>query len=124
VFFIEVKPYVHLQSPRRDHTDKQMRRIFRDLVVGSLTLAIPRLYEVSAMGTCLSLYEYKKATGVPLPPAIVPDPTIVNDVAPGECWNYELLEAIGEENFRAIVADVATSATIALKLLRPWPIIS
>jgi len=57
VFFIEVKPYVHLQSPgKRGDADEQMRRRFRDLVVGSSP--IPKLYGVSAMGTCLSIYEY------------------------------------------------------------------
>ena len=83
---------------------KEYQFRFRDLVSGSLP--IPRLYGISAMGTCFSVYEYTKESRVLSPPLIAPDPNIVNDVAPEERWNYELLEATGEEKFRAIVADV------------------
>ena len=112
VFFIEVRPYIHLQNPgQRGDADAQMRRMFRDLVFGVLPLAIPKLYGVSAMGTCLSIYEYTKATRILLPHAITPDPNIIiNDVAPQERWNYELLEASGEEKFKAIVAEVKAMA--------------
>jgi len=109
VFFIEVKPYIYLQSPgRRGDADERMRRMFRDLVFG--ILPIPKFYGVSAMGTCLSIYECTKATRVLLPRAIAPDPKIVNDIAPQERWNYELLEASGEEKFKAIVAEVKAMA--------------
>jgi hypothetical protein len=102
VLFIEVKPYIHLKRDgTRGEADNQMRRRFRDLVSGSLPL--PKLYGISAMGTCFSVYEYTKETRVLSPSLIAPDPNIVNDVAPEERWNYELLEAAGEEKFRAMV---------------------
>ena len=74
VFFIEIKPYDDLQ------TDEQIRRRFRNLL-GSLP--IPKLYGASAMGTRLSIYEYTKATGILVPPAITRDLIVVNKyVAP------------------------------------------
>ncbi|KAI9438447.1 hypothetical protein BJY52DRAFT_547743 [Lactarius psammicola] len=110
VFFIEIRPYFHLQRPGlRRSSDKHMRRTFRDLVLG--ILPIPKLYGVSAMGTCLSIYECTKATGVLLPPAITPDPKFIDvDVYPQERWNYDLLEASGEEKLREIVAEVKAMA--------------
>ncbi|KAI9438446.1 hypothetical protein BJY52DRAFT_1129545 [Lactarius psammicola] len=108
VFFIKVRPYVHLQSPgKREDADEQMRRMCLDLVLG--TFLIPKLYGVSAMGTCLSIYECTMATGI-FPRAIKPDPNIVNDISPQERWNYDLLEASGEEKLRAIVAEVKAMA--------------
>ncbi|KAI9451761.1 hypothetical protein BJY52DRAFT_86922 [Lactarius psammicola] len=110
VFFIEIRPYFHLQQPGlRRSSDKHMRRTFRDLVLG--ILPIPKLYGVSAMGTCLSIYECTKATGVLLPPAITPDPKFIDvDDSPQERWNYDLLEASGEEKLREIVAEVKAMA--------------
>ena len=64
------------------------------------------------MGTRLSIYEYTKATGILLLPAVSPDPNIITDVAPEERWNYEMLEAAerrsSEQQWRS----------------RQWPIIS
>ena len=80
VFFIEIKPYDDLQSNiRRGDADEQMRRRFRNLL-GSLPT--PKLYGASAMGTRLSIYEYTKATGILLPPAIARDLIVVNKCCP------------------------------------------
>ncbi|KAF8639340.1 hypothetical protein AX17_001560 [Amanita inopinata Kibby_2008] len=62
------------------------------------------LYGVSAMGTRLSFYEYTKATGNVLSPPFIA--SIINDVAPMERWNYELLETAGEDKLRAVIAEV------------------
>ena len=87
-----------------------MRRKFRDLAVGSLPmLTVSFMYLAPCMGTCLSIYEYT-GNWHPLATRYRPDPNIVNDVAPEERWNYELLEAAGEEKFRAIVAEVKAMA--------------
>ena len=113
VFFIGVKSFAHLSRPgKRGEADEQMRQRFLDLVVGSLP--IPKFYGISAMGTCFSVYEYARDTGILLPPLIAPDRNIVNDVAPEERWNYKLLEEAGAEKFREIVAEVkAMAQTIA-----------
>ena len=109
VFFIEVRPYSDLKGPTtRGDADERLRRQFRELVGGGI--AIPRLYGVSAMGTRLSIYEYTKATNTLFPPAITFDRNALNDVAPKERWNYDLLDADGEEKFKAMVADIKAMA--------------
>jgi len=109
VLFIEVKPYVHLHEiGTRGKADNQMRERFRDLV--GPNLPVPKLYGISAMGTCFSVYEYTKETSRLTPPMIARDPDIINDVAPQARWNYELLEPVGEVKFRSIVAEVKAMA--------------
>jgi hypothetical protein len=109
VLFIEVKPYVHLQDiAKREKADNQMRDRFREL--GSPNLPMPKLYGISAMGTCFSVYEYTKETNRVAPPSIPRDLDTVNDVAPQARWKYELLEADGEAKFRSIVAEVKAIA--------------
>lgn len=109
VLFIEVKPYVHLHEiGTRGKADHQMRERFRDLV--GPNLPVPKLYGISAMGTCFSVYEYTKETSRLTPPLIARDPDIINDVAPQARWNYELLEPAGEVKFRSIVAEVKAMA--------------
>jgi len=109
VLFIEVKPYLHLHEiGTRGKADHQMRERFRDLV--GPNLPVPKLYGISAMGTCFSVYEYMKETSRLTPPMIARDPDIINDVAPQARWNYELLEPAGEVKFRSIVAEVKAMA--------------
>ena len=88
--------------------DPQMRERFRDLVNPSLP--VPKLYGISAMGTCFSVYEYTKDTGRLTPSMIAPDPEIINDVAPQARWDYELLEPAGEVKFRSIVTEIKAVA--------------
>jgi len=105
VFFIQVKPYIHIQKQStRELADIQMRQRFRDF--SDSNLPIPRLYGISALGTQFSVYEYTVATRVLTPPLIASDLRIITDVAPEERWNYNLFEIVGEAKFREIVADV------------------
>ena len=83
-----------------------MRERFRDLVGPNL----PKLYGISATGTCVSVYEYTKETSRLMPPMIARDPDIIDDVAPQARRNYELLEPAGEIKFRSIVAEVKAMA--------------
>src|SRR5882762_7608301 len=109
VLFIKVKLYAHLQDiAKREKADNQMRDRFREL--GSPNLPIPKLYGISAMGTCFSVYEYTKETNRVAPSSIPRDPDTVNDVAPQARWKYELLEADGEAKFRSIVTEVKAIA--------------
>ncbi|KAF8514939.1 hypothetical protein BU17DRAFT_94016 [Hysterangium stoloniferum] len=109
VLFIEVKPYVYLQDmAKREKADNQMRGRFREL--GSPSLPMPKLYGISAMGTCFSVYEYAKETNRVSPPLIPRDRDVVNDVAPQERWKYELLEVGGEAKFRSLVAELKAMA--------------
>ncbi|KIJ27500.1 hypothetical protein M422DRAFT_784871 [Sphaerobolus stellatus SS14] len=109
VLFIEVKPFNHFEKDStRAEADDQMRRKFRDF--RSASLPLPKLFGISALGTRFSVYEYIIETRALLPPSILPDPMTVNEVAPKERWNYELLEPAGEAKFREVVADVKAMA--------------
>lgn len=105
VFFVEIKPYVHLsEMGTRTKADEQMRERFGFMIETSLV--IPKLYGVSAMGTQFSVYEYTKESGVLNPELIERDPKRMNDTAPKERWSHDLLEESGEERLRALVNEV------------------
>jgi hypothetical protein len=105
VFFIEIKPFPHPDDiSTREKADQQMRDRFVTII--GRNLVIPKLYGISAMGTRFSVYEYKKETNILLPPTIARDTMYVTDVAPAERWNYELLEDVGEQKMRELVAEV------------------
>ena len=105
VFFIEIKPFPHVDDiSTREKADQQMRDRFVAII--GRNLVIPKLYGISAMGTRFSVYEYNKETNVLLPPSIARDAMYVTDVAPADRWNYELLEDGGEQKMREVVAEV------------------
>ena len=80
-----------------------MRDHFRTLRNSVVT---PRLPGISAFGTRLAFYEYVAATIRVTPPAIVPDPEYLNDVAPAERWTHDLLDANGAAQIRQMVQEV------------------
>ena len=104
VLFIEVKPpsYFRLDSKRKQ-ADDQMRDRFRDLRSQLIT---PRLPGISAFGTRLAFYEYTADTNALTPRAIAPSSDFLNDVAPAERWNYDVLEAAGIDKMRETARDV------------------
>jgi hypothetical protein len=105
VFFIEIKPFPHLDEiSTREKADQQMRDRFVGIIGRSLV--IPKLYGISAMGPRFSVYEYNQATNTLLPPSITRHATFVTDVAPADRWNYELLEDGGETKMRELVEEV------------------
>ncbi|KAG6843557.1 hypothetical protein H0H87_003169 [Tephrocybe sp. NHM501043] len=109
ILFIEVKPQVHLQDiAKREKADNQMRDKFWEL--GSPDLPIPKLYGISTMGTCFSVYQYTKDMNHVTPTSIPRDPDVINDIAPRALWNYKLLETSGEAKFRSIVDEVKVIA--------------
>jgi hypothetical protein len=104
VLFIDVKPPASFAlDSKRKQADDEMRNHFRDL---RHKLATPRLPGISAFGTRLAFYEYDAATNILTPHAIVPDPVILNDVAPADQWNFDLLESDGITRFHQVVQDV------------------
>ncbi|KAG8937974.1 hypothetical protein FRC00_007021 [Tulasnella sp. 408] len=105
VLVVELKKpsNLHYVSKRED-ADIQLRRRMRDLV---RDCPIPTLYGVSAFGTCLCFYSLSTIPGSPIqPPPIPRDPEYVNDVAPEERWNEDVLEAGGETRLRQIVQEI------------------
>ena len=104
VLFIEVKPPASFAlDSKRKQADDQMRDRFRDL---RHNLVTPRLPGISVFGTRMAFYEYVAATNTLTPPAIVPDPDSLNDLAPAERWGYDLLETNGIAQMRQVAEDV------------------
>ena len=104
VFFIEVKPRASIAlDSKRKQADDQMRERFRDLRPNIVT---PRLSGISAFGTQIAFYEYVAATKTLTPRAFTPDPTFLDDMAPADRWNYDLLEADGTARMRQVAQDV------------------
>jgi len=105
VFFIEIKPFPHLDEiSTREKADQQMRDQFVTII--GRNLVIPKLYGISAMGTRFSIYEYIQNTNMLLPPSIARDAMYVTDVAPANRWKYEILEDDGEKTMRELVEEV------------------
>ena len=101
VLFIEIKTFMG----SRASADQQMRERF--LEFASVTLP-SKLIGISAMGTRFAVYEYTPQNRRLIPSRIMPHPDFINDTAPKERWNYDILEADGEAKFKAIVAEIKT----------------
>ncbi|KAH9979389.1 hypothetical protein BGW80DRAFT_1557073 [Lactifluus volemus] len=108
VLFIEVKPPASFAlDSNRKRAEDQMRDHFRNLHENLVT---PRLFGITAFGTRLAFYEYEAATKILPPPAIVQvrDSVTLDDAAPAERWDYDLLEPNGIARMRQVVQDVMT----------------
>ena len=103
VLFIQVHPSSLRSVSERQQADKQIRDHFRDL---STNLITPRLPAICAFGTHIAFYEYTAATNTLTPPAIAPDPIVLNDVAPAGRWKYNVLKAGGITRMRQVAQDV------------------
>ncbi|KAF4616645.1 hypothetical protein D9613_008327 [Agrocybe pediades] len=98
VMFVQVKPSeTVINDLERKEADDQLRVQFLDVMDRAVT---PRIPGVIAFGTRLAFYEYVPATRKLTPPWIPEDPTYLNDVAPIERWNYDVLEAPGFARLR------------------------
>jgi hypothetical protein len=111
---LENKPVliVQLKNPAaiqhistRAEADDQIRRRIIDLAE---RCPLRTLHAVSALGTKLSFYSLdlkNRAAGID-PPRIDRDPVLVNDYAPAERWNCDILEASGEEKLLAVINEI------------------
>lgn len=110
VLFIEIGTYLSFEKNfLRKEADDHMRDRF--LEFSSESLSIPKLYGLSALGTRFSVYEYDKTTRRLTPPRIPPDTTILNDTAPRERWNYDIMEDLGEAKLVEIVQEIKQMVT-------------
>lgn len=66
------------------------------------------LFGVSAMGTKLRFYLLTKSEEF-LPQVIPKHPTQINDTAPVERWNGDILEASGEQRLLEVVDAIKTA---------------
>ncbi|KAI0256297.1 hypothetical protein BJV78DRAFT_1117960 [Lactifluus subvellereus] len=116
-FFFENKPVfiLELKKPAdlcfissRRAADVHIRERLGDLAD---ECPIPTLHAVSAMGTRLCFYHLDTidvaADIIPL--GIPRHPTRVNDTAPMERWDCDVLDAEGEARLRAVVDSIKTA---------------
>ena len=100
VFFLEVKPASSFFSrSARAAADDQMRNRFDELFDD---LAIPILHGINALGPHLSFYAYSKDENNIHPLLIIRDPNQVNDRAPAERWDTELMSDDGVQRLTAV----------------------
>ncbi|KAG2005563.1 hypothetical protein CC2G_001958 [Coprinopsis cinerea AmutBmut pab1-1] len=112
IFFIEVKlPGALNMGSKWAQADSQMRDRYRALKDGLITQSLPG---VSAFGTRMAFYHYDRDTNRVEPPPILRDPEILNDVAPKDRWDADLLTQDGAERFRQVVERARDAALAAL----------
>jgi hypothetical protein len=104
VFVLELKSPAALATiSGREEADDQMRRRLADLMAAC---PLSQLHGVSAIGTRLSFYILDNATRTIDPPGIVRHPTLVNDVAPADRWDTDLLTAEGEDRLQTLFDSI------------------
>ncbi|TDL14991.1 hypothetical protein BD410DRAFT_778501 [Rickenella mellea] len=105
VFVLELKREKDFSlKSKRSAADDQLRERLGDLID---TCPLPLLHGVSAYGTKLCFYSITKA-GLITPKKIPVSPLYQTDTAPADRWNYDILTAEGEAEFRRIVEFIIT----------------
>lgn len=107
VLILELKdPLDFIYISTRREADSRIRTRIGDLAE---RWPLRTLHAISALGTRLCFYsidttDLANAEILPLPTA--PHPTRVNNCAPAERWEYDIMEEKGEAKLRAVVQDV------------------
>ncbi|KIO24253.1 hypothetical protein M407DRAFT_26367 [Tulasnella calospora MUT 4182] len=105
VLLVELKKPNNLRYiSRREDADMQLRRRLRDLV---RDCPIPTMYGISAFGSRVCFYRLSTVPGSPINPPLIPrDLEYVNDVAPEDRWNDNVLDVGGEDKLRQVVREI------------------
>lgn len=112
MFFMEIKPLCHVDNiSTRSLADEQMRDRFTSLLPDISTNI---LHGISALGNRLSHYYLESQNNKLTPSLIAKDLTFINDTAPAERWNIDILNDEGYIKFKEIVDDVK-QMSMALK---------
>lgn len=107
VFFVEVKTAQTIKNlSARTDADDQMRLRLRQLFDQGLT----ELHGISALGTRLCFYCLDKTTKSLTPPPIPRNDAYVNDTAPADRWDADILTDDGYNRFMYIVEHVRVLA--------------
>ena len=116
MFFVEVKTALTITvlSSRAD-ADDQMRERLRQLYDQSLS----ELHGISALGTKLCFYSLNKSLESLTPLAIPRNETYINDTAPVDRWNSDILTDNGYNRFMGVCDDVKALATVEGVRLTP-----
>ncbi|KIJ47964.1 hypothetical protein M422DRAFT_28505, partial [Sphaerobolus stellatus SS14] len=106
VLILELKPPSHHNVlSKRKAADEQIRSRMVDLVEAC---PLETLYAVCALGTKLCFYSLNTTDNkVQIVPAAIPrDPARINDTAPKNRWDCDILEPVGEGRLREIVQTI------------------
>jgi len=109
VFFVEVETALAIANlSSRADADDQMRSRLRQLFDQSLT----ELHGISALGTRLCFYCLDKAAESVTPPPIHRGAAYVNDTAPADRWDADILTDDGYNRFMDVVEHVRALAAV------------
>jgi hypothetical protein len=107
VFFVEVKTALTITNlSARADSDDQMRLRLRQLFDQSLT----ELHGISALGTRLCFYCLDKNSESTTPPPIPRNEAYVNDTAPVDRWDADILTDDGYNRFMKVTEHVRALA--------------
>jgi hypothetical protein len=99
MFFIVIKPFVHLDDiSTREKADQQMRDRFVSIIGRNLVIS-------KLCGTNAMVYEYMTEANILSLPSITRDTMFVTDVAPADRWNYESLQENEELKMKTLVTS-------------------
>jgi len=107
VLILELKrPSTILHTSTRGEADDQIRERMEQLVA---QCPLQTLHAVSVLGTSLCFYslDTRDTNGKILPLKIPRHPTVVNDYAPENQWEYDVLGEEGEAKLRDIIVEVS-----------------
>lgn len=101
---LRVPSYLDLPSTRQV-VDEEIRSRMNGMVSAC---PLETLHAISALGTKLCFYSLntRNRSAQIVPAAIPRHPTEMNDTAPADRWNYDILEPAGEERLRLIVKQI------------------
>ncbi|KAJ7583191.1 hypothetical protein C8J56DRAFT_953307, partial [Mycena floridula] len=115
VLFLEIKASGHIKAiSDRAAADEQMRERFEAL---ASKLRIGKLYGISALGTKICIYTYDAVSDELSPPRIQRDVMRINDRAPADRWNLDILQPDGEARMRGLVNEVKAMCSQVISLL-------
>ncbi|KAF8486104.1 hypothetical protein DFH94DRAFT_168602 [Russula ochroleuca] len=66
----------------------------------------------SALSRRYSVYEYHRYDGRLTPSRILPHPDIINNTAPQERWNYDVMTRKGEAKLNQLVGEIKVMTTV------------
>ena len=112
MFFVEVNTAESITNlSARAEADDQMRLRIRQLLGKSLT----KLHGISAFGTKFCFYCLDKNAETVTAFHIPWSPAYVNDIAPANRWDTDILTADGYDRFMNVVAHVRVGAVAAFE---------
>ncbi|KAJ7582667.1 hypothetical protein C8J56DRAFT_955417 [Mycena floridula] len=114
VLFLEIKASGHIKAiSDRAAADEQMRERFEALA----STYRQAVWDQRSGGTKICIYTYDAVSDELSPPRIQRDVMRVNDRAPADRWNLDILQPDGEARMRGLVNEVKAMRSQLISLL-------